>query len=71
MYIDDGATVEDSILFSDVRVGQGSQLRRCIIDRSVQVPAGEQIGFDAEADKQRFTLTESGVVVIPSNYNFT
>ncbi len=70
VYIDDGATVEDSILFSDVRVGEGSQLRRCICDRRVVIPPGEQIGFDPAADARRFKLTAGGVVVIPSDYRF-
>ncbi|MGR8919551.1 MAG: sugar phosphate nucleotidyltransferase [Gammaproteobacteria bacterium] len=70
VYISDGATVEDSILFSDVKVGEGTQLRRCICDRSVHIPAGEQIGFDAQADAERFTLTPAGVVVIPSDFVF-
>lgn len=68
--IDDGATVEDSILFSDVRVGESTQLRRCIVDRHVQIPDGEQIGFDPVEDAKRFTLTDNGVVVIPSDYQF-
>ena len=71
VYIDDGATVEDSILFSDARVGEGAQLRRCILDRGVHVPPGEQIGFDKAADARRFTLTPRGVIVIPSDYRFT
>lgn len=70
IYIDDGATVEDSILFSDVRVGEGSQLRRCICDRSVEIPAGEQIGIDPAADAKRFNMTAGGVVVIPSDFSF-
>ena len=70
VYIDDGATVEDSILFSDVRVGEGAQMRRCICDRSVTIPPGEQIGIDSAEDAKRFTVTESGVVVIPSDYTF-
>jgi len=70
VYIDDGATVEDSILFSDVRVGAGAQLRRCICDRLVQIPPGERIGFDAAADAGRFTMTPGGVIVIPSDYRF-
>jgi glucose-1-phosphate adenylyltransferase len=70
VYIDDGATVEDSILFSDVRIGEGAQLRRCICDRHVHIPPGEQIGFDAAADARRFTLTPRGVIVIPSDYRF-
>ncbi len=70
VYIDDGATVEDSILFSDVRVGQGAQLRRCICDRAVVIPAGERIGFEPAKDAKRFTMTPGGVVVIPSDYRF-
>ena len=67
LYIDDGATVEDSILSSGVNVGEGAQLQRCIIDRNVVIPANEQIGVDLEADAQRFTVTPNGIVVVPSD----
>jgi glucose-1-phosphate adenylyltransferase len=70
VFIDDGATVEDSILYSDVRVGEGAQLRRCICDRHVQVPAGEKIGFDAAADARRFPVTDAGVIVVSSDFGF-
>jgi glucose-1-phosphate adenylyltransferase len=70
VYIEDGATVEDSILFSDTRIGENAQVRRCICDRNVRIPAGERIGFDAEADAARFTVTAEGVVVIPSDFTF-
>ena len=70
VYIDDGATVEDSILFSDARVGEGAQVRHCICDRYVAIPPGEQIGFDAKADRARFPVTDNGVVVIPSDFRF-
>lgn len=70
VYIDDGATVEDSILFSDSRIGEGAQLRRVILDRGVQVPPGEQIGFDKAKDAKRFVMTPGGVIVIPSDFKF-
>jgi len=70
VYIDDGATVEDAILSAGVRVGEGSRLRRCIIDRNVEVPANEQIGIDLKADAERFLVTPNGVVVIPSDAEF-
>jgi glucose-1-phosphate adenylyltransferase len=70
VYIDDGATVEDAILSAGVRVGEGSQLRRCIIDRNVEVPANERIGIDPKADAERFSVTPNGVVVIPSDAEF-
>jgi len=31
----------------------------------MRIPAGETIGYDLEKDRQRFTVTESGLVVIP------
>ncbi len=70
VFIDDGATVEDSILFLGVNVGEGAQVRRAICDRNVQIPPNEKIGVDRERDAQRFAVTLAGVVVIPSNYRF-
>ena len=71
VFIDYGATVEDSILFLGVNVGEGAQVRRAICDRNVQIPPNEKIGVDRERDAQRFAVTPGGVVVIPSNYRFS
>ncbi len=57
--------IEDSILFEDVNVGRYSKIRRCIIDKHVDVPPGTTIGYDPEEDKRRFQVTESGIVIIP------
>ena len=71
MFVDDEATVHDSILFNGVKVGKGAQIQNCIIDKDVIIPAGEQIGFDKEKDAARFTVTEKGVVVVPKGYSFS
>ena len=71
VYIDDGATVEDAILSSGVVIGEGTQLQRCIIDRNVHIPRNEQIGVDLAVDRERFTVTPNGVVVIPSDADFS
>lgn len=68
--ISEDASVEDCVLFDHVSVGSGSKLRRCIIDKHVRVPAGETIGFDEEADKRRFTISDGGIVVVPKSYRF-
>lgn len=57
--------VEESILFENVVVGRSARLRRAIVDKNVEIPAGTTIGFDAEADRRRFFVTEGGIVVIP------
>jgi glucose-1-phosphate adenylyltransferase len=56
--------VEDSVLLHDVTVGPGAVVRRAIIDKNVVVPAGARIGVDADADRERFTVSPRGVVVI-------
>lgn len=56
--------VEESVLLENVRVGRHARLRRCIVDKGVEIPSGTHIGFDLEADRKRFTVTENGIVVI-------
>ena len=64
------AHVTDSILFPGVTVQPGARVNRCIIDKNVVVPAGARIGFVREADAQRFTISDRGIVVIPKGYVF-
>lgn len=59
------AEVRDSILMDGVHVEEGARLRRAIVDKDVRIPAGAQIGYDLKRDRKRFTVTDSGIVVIP------
>lgn len=59
------AEVEDSILLSGVDVGRHAKIRRAIIDKDVQIPQGMKIGYDLEQDARQFTVTASGIVVVP------
>ncbi len=61
--------VEDSILFSHVSVGRRCRIRKAILDRDVHVPEGTTIGYDAEADRQRYFVTESGITVVTRDYS--
>ena len=67
----DRAIVDSSILCDGVFVGEGSHLRNCIVDKEVQIPADTRIGFDRATDRERFTVSENGVVVIPKGYSFS
>ena len=66
----DGASVEDSILFDQVTVGEGAILKRCIIDKGVTVPAGMQIGVNLEMDRERYSVSDNGVIVVPRFHRF-
>jgi glucose-1-phosphate adenylyltransferase len=56
--------VEGSVLLDGVDVGQGAVVRKAIIDKQVKIPRKFKIGVDQDVDRQRFTVSESGVVVI-------
>ena len=59
------AIVEDCILCDGVDIGRGAKVRRAIIDKRVRVPAGMEIGYDLQLDRQRgFTVSPEGVVVL-------
>ena len=46
------------------RSGEGAVVRRAILDKNVQVPAGAQIGVNLELDRERYTVSDGGVVVV-------
>ena len=62
--VNDGAIVEDAILFEGVEVGEHARVHRCIVDKGVQIPANAQIGVDPARDRERFPVSEGGVVVV-------
>ena len=56
--------VDGCIIFPHVDIGRYSRIRRAIIDRHIRIPEGSVIGFDQEQDRQKYHLSESGIVVI-------
>jgi glucose-1-phosphate adenylyltransferase len=59
-----GALVEDSIIMDNCDIGRHAKVRRAILDKHVKVPADAIIGYDPEADRARYFVTESGIVVL-------
>ncbi|MDX6542243.1 MAG: glucose-phosphate adenylyltransferase, partial [Gaiellales bacterium] len=51
-------------LLHGVDVGRHAVVRNAIIDKHVQIPDGAQIGVDLDADRERFTVSPGGIVVI-------
>jgi glucose-1-phosphate adenylyltransferase len=62
--------VRDSVLMDGVDVGRHARVRRAIVDKRVRIPPGFVVGEDAEADRRRFVVTESGVAVITREMKF-
>ncbi len=59
-----GALIEDSIIFDHCDIGRRAKLRRCILEKNVRVPEDTVIGYDLQEDSKRYTVTESGIVVV-------
>ncbi|MDQ3397542.1 MAG: glucose-1-phosphate adenylyltransferase [Deinococcota bacterium] len=63
--------VEKSVVFEDCEIGRNCVVKNAIIDKNVELPAGTHIGVDHAEDRARgFTVTDSGVVVVPKSYRF-
>ncbi len=63
-FIDHDAHVTESIIFPGVHVGPGARLHRCIVDKNVVIPEWSRIGLEPDVDRERFTVSDEGVVVI-------
>lgn len=62
--IEEGAELDQCIVLDGARIGKGARLRRAIVDRNAVVPAHACIGFDAQEDANRWTVTPAGVAVV-------
>ena len=66
-----GAEVTDCVLFDNVVIGEGAVVRRAVIDKNVHVPPGFELGVDLEADRERHTVSDEGIVVIAKGTELT
>ncbi|SIQ96158.1 glucose-1-phosphate adenylyltransferase [Micromonospora avicenniae] len=58
------AHVDGAVLMEGVEIGRHAVVRRAILDKNVFVPEGAEIGVDLEKDRQRYVVSDNGVVVI-------
>ncbi len=65
VFLDEGCDVRESVLMDNVYVGPGARVRRAIIDKNNRIEAERTVGYDPAADRQRYHVSETGIVVIP------
>jgi glucose-1-phosphate adenylyltransferase len=67
VHVHSWATVEGSVLMEGVGIGRNAVVRKAILDKNVVIPEGAQIGVDLDRDRERFTVSPNGVVVVGKN----
>lgn len=61
---DEQSHIVDSVIMPDCMIGKHCSLRRVVLDKHCIVSDGTVIGYDVAEDARRFTVTESGVVLV-------
>jgi len=56
--------VDRSVLLHGVDVGRRAVVRNAIVDKNVRIEPGAEIGVDPAADRERFVVSDAGIVVI-------
>jgi glucose-1-phosphate adenylyltransferase len=64
-----GSSVENSVIFDNCDIGRHAKVRKAILDKNVKIPEGAQIGYDAEEDRKKYHVTESGIVVVEGHHS--
>ena len=62
--VEERSEVFRSVVLPNVSIGRDCHINRAILDSGCVVPDGTRIGSDIEADRQRFHVTERGVVLV-------
>jgi glucose-1-phosphate adenylyltransferase len=62
--IEDGAIIENSVLLDGVVVGPGAVVRNAVLDKNCIERRGAEVGVDEKADREHYTVSAGGVVVL-------
>lgn len=56
--------ITDSVVLPDVFIGENCIIHKAVIDKNCKIPAGTRIGVNPEEDRQRFHVSDGGVVLV-------
>ncbi len=62
--VETGSLIEDSVILPKVSIGRNCTIKRAIIDKGTRIPDGFEVGVDLEKDRQRFLVTDEGIVLV-------
>jgi glucose-1-phosphate adenylyltransferase len=62
--VGDRSLIEESVVLPNVTIGADVVIRRAVVDKRCVIADGTQIGVDHAADRERFHVTERGIVLV-------
>lgn len=62
--VNEYSTVHRSLVLPGVNIGKDCHIKSAILDEGCDVPDGARIGIDPAADRERYFVTEKGVVLV-------
>jgi glucose-1-phosphate adenylyltransferase len=65
--VDEGSSIQSSVILPHVEIGRGCVVRGAILDEGCEIPDGMTIGVDRAADASRFHVTDKGVVLVTAD----
>jgi len=63
-HVETGSCIEDSVILPKVTIGKNCTIKRTIIDKGTLIPDGFEAGVDLEKDRERFLVTDEGIVLV-------
>ncbi len=64
VFVDNGAQVKESVVMDNCQIGPGARIQRAILDKNAVIPAGERIGYNLDKDREKYHVSETGIVVV-------
>jgi glucose-1-phosphate adenylyltransferase len=57
-----------SVLLPGVWIGSGCEVCNAVVDENCRIPDGTRIGLDPESDRERFHVTDNGIVLVTAEH---
>jgi len=68
--VEEHSQLDECIVLRGAQVGRNCKLKRVIVDKWNKVPDGTVIGYDPDADKKRFAVSQTGIVVVEHGHEW-
>ncbi|MBL8748465.1 MAG: glucose-1-phosphate adenylyltransferase [Planctomycetes bacterium] len=69
--VEEHSQLDECIVLRGATIGKHCRLKRVIVDKWNKVPDGTVIGYDLEADRKRFTVSPTGIVVVEHGHKWS